>query len=63
MQADLSKSHQMFGDRHYIALDGSNIDVNLDNISNADFGKSKSGNSTPILNFLSLIDQVTGNVM
>ena len=53
----------MFGDRHYIALDGSNIDVNLDNISNADFGKSKSGNSTPILNFLSLIDQVTGNVM
>lgn len=63
MQADLSKSHQMLGDRRYIALDGSNIDVNLDNISNADFGKSKSGNSTPIVNFLSLIDKVTGTVM
>ncbi len=63
MRADLTRTKQHISERHYIALDGSNIDVNAHNLNNADYGKSKSNNDTPIINFLSLIDQTTGTLM
>lgn len=63
MQADCSKYQSSLSKRHYIALDGTNIDVNSSNINNADFGHAKSGNSVPVVNFLSLIDQYTGTLM
>ena len=62
MRADLSKLRIPLATRKYIALDGSNIDVNSNNISNADYGNSKSGNDVPIVNFLALIEQTTGTI-
>ena len=62
MRADLSKLSIPLATRKYIALDGSNIDVNSNNISNADYGNSKSGNDVPIVNFLALIEQTTGTI-
>ena len=63
MQYDLTQSNKSLKQRKYIALDGTNIDVNAKNINDADYGKAKSGNETPIVNFLTLIDQCTGTLM
>ena len=61
--ADLSQLKSTLSDRRYIALDGTNIDVKSPNLNIADYGKSKSNNDTPIINFLSLIDHDTGTLM
>ena len=63
MAQELSKRNTSLSSRKYIALDGTNIDVNARNISSADYGKAKSGNESPIVNFLTLIDQATGTLM
>lgn len=63
MKAELSQNQTSLKQRRYIALDGTNIDVNAKNINNADYGKAKSGNETPVVNFLTLIDQCTGTLM
>lgn len=62
MQNDLSKIRSNFRERHFIALDGTNID-SVSKISYADYGKSKSGKDNPIVNFLALIDQTSGNLL
>ena len=63
MQADFSKVQSSFKERKFIALDGTNIDNSSRKIGNADYGKAKSGNDTPIINFLTLIDQCTGALL
>lgn len=64
MQAEfLSKKENGLNNRKFIALDGSNIDISSRRINCADYGKAKSGNETPIINFLSLIDQTTGTLL
>ena len=60
MQADFSKTQTCFNERKFVALDGTNIDISSRKLGNADYGKAKSGNDTPIINFLTLIDQCTG---
>ena len=63
MQTDFSKAQSSFNERKFIALDGTNIDHSSRKIGNADYGKAKSGNDTPIINFLTLIDQCTGALL
>ena len=63
INADLSQQKSSLAARRYIALDGTNIDVKSPNLNNADYGKSKSNNTNPIINFMSLIDQDTGTLM
>ncbi|SPT68267.1 Transposase [Anaerobiospirillum thomasii] len=47
----------------YFALDGSNCDCYARNISKATYGKSKSGTDTPIVSYLSMIDQKSGELV
>lgn len=60
MNADLSKCNESLSNKTLIALDGSNLDANCKNIIKAKHGNSKSGNDTPIINFLTVVDQYTG---
>lgn len=47
----------------YFALDGSNCDCYSKSIGKAAFGKSKSGTDIPIVSYLSMIDQQTGELI